>query len=47
MKLRELLYKTGRILSDMNAVKKNRIPRRMGRRLAGKAAGKIMRKVFR
>jgi len=47
VKARGWLYTIARLLGDVNAVKKNKVPRRVGRRLAGKAAGKIMRKVFR
>lgn len=46
MKLRSALYKTARTLGDVEAVKKNKVPRRIARRVAGKVAGKLFRKLF-
>jgi len=46
MKARGWLYTIARLLGDVNAVKKNKVPRRVGRRLAGKAAGRVLKKVF-
>jgi len=40
------LYKTLRIMNDINAVKKGKIARRTGRRLAGKSTGKLFRRLF-
>ncbi len=45
-KLRDLLYKTARIIGDVQAVKRNRVPKRVVRRVAGKATGKLLRKLF-
>lgn len=46
MSIRSILYKLGKFLGDVNAVKKGRLGRRVGRRVAGKATGKAMRKIF-
>lgn len=45
-KVRRGLYKTARILGDINAVKKGKVGKRVGRRIAGKQAGKALRKLF-
>lgn len=45
-KTRSALYKGGRILGDVNAVKKGKIGRRIARRVAGKALGRGMGKLF-
>ena len=47
MKLRSLLYLLGRLLGDANAVKKDKVGRRVGRRIAGKATGRGLGKLFR
>jgi hypothetical protein len=39
---RGFLYRLGRILGDVNAVKKGRIGRRVSRRIAGKATGRFL-----
>ncbi len=46
MKLRSALYKTAKVLGDANAVKKNKVPRRIARRVAGKVAGGLFNKLF-
>lgn len=46
MKIRGSLYKIARILGDVNAVRKDKVGRRMGRRLAGKVAGRGLGKIF-
>lgn len=45
-KVRRGLYKTARILSDINAAKKGKVGKCVGRRIAGKQAGKALRKLF-
>lgn len=45
--MRSLLYKLGRLLGDVNAVKKGRVGKRVGRRVAGRATGKGLGKLFR
>jgi len=45
--MRGLLYKTGRILGDINAVKKGKVGRRVARRAAGKVTGRALGKLFR
>lgn len=47
MRIRDLLYRSARLLGDVNAVKKGRVGRRIGRRVAGKATGRLlMRRLF-
>lgn len=46
-KTRSLLYKTGRVLGDVNAVKKGKIDQRVTNRLLGKASTRISSKVSR
>jgi len=45
-KIRSFLYKTSKILGDVNAVQKGTIGKRIARRAAGKASGKLMKKIF-
>ncbi|TWK39679.1 hypothetical protein CHCC20347_4435 [Bacillus paralicheniformis] len=45
-KIRSALYKSAKILGDVNAVKNGTIGKRIARRAAGKAAGKILGKLF-
>lgn len=45
-KLRSGLYKTARVLGDVNAVKKGKVGKRIARRVAGKQAGKFLGKLF-
>lgn len=45
-KFRRGLYKTARILGDVNAVKKGKVGKRIARRAAGKATGKTLRRLF-
>ena len=44
--LRSFLYALGRILGDINAVKRGRVGRRIGRRAAGKLTGRGLGKLF-
>ncbi|MCY8488739.1 hypothetical protein [Bacillus atrophaeus] len=45
-KIRSLLYKSARILGDVNASKNGTLGKRVARRAAGKATGKIFRSIF-
>lgn len=44
--MRNLLYALARLLGDINAVKKNKVPRRVARRVAGKITGRLFRRLF-
>ena len=46
MDIRSWLYRIAALMGDVNAVKKNKIERRVGRRAAGKATGRLLGKVF-
>jgi len=46
-KIRKAAYKTGKVLGDVQAVKENRVGKRIVRRAAGKATGKLLGKLFR
>lgn len=46
-KTRSVLYKTARVLGDVNAVQKRRVGRRIARRAAGKVTGRLLGKLFR
>jgi len=46
MKLRGGLYELARILGDVNAIKKDKVGRRIGRRVAGKVTGRGLGKIF-
>jgi hypothetical protein len=43
---RSLLYRLGRLLGDINAVKRGRVGRRIGRRIAGEVTGRGFRRLF-
>ncbi|MBU8786536.1 hypothetical protein KM903_09120 [Bacillus glycinifermentans] len=45
-KIRSALYKSAKILGDVNAAKNGTLGKRMARRAAGKTAGKILGKLF-
>lgn len=45
-KTRSALYKTARILGDVNAVKRGTVGKRILRRATGRAAGRGMGKLF-
>ncbi len=47
MNLRGWLYLFARLLGDAQAVKRNRVGKRIARRVAGKAAGRTLRKLLR
>jgi len=43
---RSFLYLLGRVIGDVNAVQKNRVPRRIGRRIAGRLTGRALGRLF-
>jgi len=43
--IRSVLYKTGRILGDINAVKRGKILQRVGRRVIGKGVGRVISRI--
>lgn len=47
MGIRGLLYKAAKVMGDLEAVKKDKIGRRIGRRAAGKGTGRLFGKFFR
>ena len=47
MGLRNSLYRAARLMGDVNAVKKDKVGRRIVRRGAGKLTGKGLGKLFR
>lgn len=44
---RSWLYRTARLLGDVDAVKKGRTGRRVGRRVAGRGTGRLLRRLLR
>ena len=46
-KIRSLLYKTARILGDINAVKRGTIKKRIANRVIGKVSGRLTGKASR
>jgi len=46
MSFRSFLYSFARVLGDVQAVRKQRVAKRIGRRLAGRAAARAMRGLF-
>lgn len=44
--MRSFLYWLGRLMGDVNAVRKGTIGRRIGRRATGRLLGKLMRRIF-
>lgn len=45
-KIRSALYKTARILGDVNAVKRGKVGKRLARRVAGRATGRGLGRLF-
>ncbi|MGG1076005.1 hypothetical protein ABE146_10760 [Bacillus subtilis] len=45
-KIRSALYKSAKILGDVNAAKNGTLGKRLARRVAGKATNKLMRNLF-
>jgi hypothetical protein len=46
-RVRSLLYRLTRLLGDVSAVEKGKVPQRVERRIAGKMTGRILRELFR
>lgn len=46
-KARGLLYRLGRLLGDLNAVKKGKAPQRVERRIVGRMTARILGRLFR
>ena len=46
-KVRGLLYRLARLLGDVNAVEKGKVPQRVERRIVGRAVGRILGRLFR
>lgn len=46
MSLRSWLYRSGRLLGDVNAVKRGTVGRRIVRRSTGRATGKLFGRLF-
>jgi hypothetical protein len=44
---RSLLYRLARLLGDVNAVEKGKVPQRVERRVVGNVFGRILGKLFR
>ena len=47
MRLRGTLYLLARLMGDVGAVQKGRVPQRMARRIAGRATGRALGRLFR
>lgn len=43
---RSLLYKSAKYLGDINAIKRNKVKRRVGYRIAGKLTSKLLNSIF-
>lgn len=46
MSLTNSLYAVLRLRNDLNAVRRGKVPQRIGRRLYGKMTGRLARKLF-
>jgi hypothetical protein len=46
-KTRSWLYRTARLLGDVDAAKKGRVGRRVSRRIAGRGTGRLLGRLFR
>lgn len=46
-KVRSGLYTSAKVLGDVNAVEKGKVPQRIGRRLVGKLTGRFIGRLFR
>ena len=44
---RSIVYRTGKILGDVQSIRKKRIGKRVGYRIAGKVSGRLFSKFFR
>ena len=43
---RSLLYTLAKLLGDVNAVQKGKVPQRVARRVAGKLTGRMLGRLF-
>jgi hypothetical protein len=46
-KIRSALYGTARVLGDINAVQKGKVPQRIARRVVGRVIGRLLGRLFR
>ena len=46
MSLKSDLYKALALSNDVNAIRKGKVPRRIGRRIYGKITGRLARRIF-
>ena len=46
-KVRGLLYRLARLLGDVNAVEKGKVPQRVERRIVGRFMGRMLSRLFR
>ena len=46
MSLKSDLYKALALSNDVNAIRKGKVPRRIGRRIYGKVTGRLARRIF-
>jgi hypothetical protein len=46
-KVRNVLYTSAKVLGDVNAVEKGKIPQRIGRRIVGKYSARLLNSIFR
>ena len=46
MSLKSDLYKALALSNDANAIRKGKVPRRIGRRIYGKITGRLARRIF-
>lgn len=45
-KIRSMLYKSARVLGDVNAVKRGKVGKRLARRAAGRVTGRGLGRLF-
>jgi hypothetical protein len=45
-KIRKTLYTSAKVLGDVNAVKNNKVGKRIVRRIAGKITGKLLKNII-
>ena len=46
MSFKSDLYKALALSNDVNAIRKGKVPRRIGRRIYGKITGRLARRIF-
>lgn len=47
MTFKSMLYRDLRASNDLNAVRRGKVPQRVGRRVVGRATGRLMGRLFR